>query len=418
MIAGLKNIQHEFSNYNRNVKLLFLFFFFSSIGRSMWAGLVLSLYIKVLTDSNIVLGFVKTASGLATTLVLIPSGLLADYWRRDGMIRIAAVTGLIGMFFIISAGAMDFIILGLIFWGFFQGLARPSANSLLADSTLSGNRSRTYSQLFFIQNSAMSLGPFINVLLFLVLGDVWELPVLKTVITVGALFSIIAVLFGLFLKDDSSLGDESEALDPQNHAKENNNEHNNILGNYKIPAILMSSAIFIGIGAGMTVNFFPVFFKEQYFLLPVFLNAVTGITSVVTGILSVLTQRLALRIGRIETMVIFQGTAVLALIGIMFYPPIVLLIPLFIFRGAAMNSTNPLNRSIVMDLVPKRNRGKWNALDQLSFSLFWNLSAGAGGLIIGENNNFQACFFITVILYSISTFILLFLLGKVGNENS
>jgi hypothetical protein len=70
-----------------------------------------------------------------------------------------------------------------------------------------------------------------------------------------------------------------------------------------------------------------------------------------------------------------------------------------------------------MDLIPKKHRGKWNALDQLSFSLFWNLSAGIGGFIIGPENNFRACFIGTAFVYTVATLMLLFLFGKVEKEN-
>jgi len=384
----------------------------------MWAGNVLSVFIKVLTDSNIILGLVSTVGGLATTFVLIPSGLFADRWRRDGMIKIGALTGLIGMVFIISASTIDFIVYGMIFWGFFQGLTRPSVNSLLADSTLSGDRSEVYSQVFFVRQIAMSLGPFLNVFLFIILGDVWEIPVLQAVIFVGALFSVVSIGFSLFMSDKLTLGEESEALNLQN-GNNNNDKGNNTqgrLGNYKVPFILIISSLLIGVGAGMTIRFFPIFFKEQYDMLPILVNAVMGTTTIATAVLSMIAQRIALKIGRVETMFVFQGTAVFALVGMIFYPPLILLVPLFIYRGASMNSTNPLNRSITMDLVPKHHRGKWNALEQLSFSLFWNLSAGLGGIIIGPDNNFRLCFIITASIYAVSTLILMTLSGKVEKE--
>jgi MFS family permease len=276
----------------------------------MWAGNVLSIFIKVLTDSNIILGLVSTVGGLATTLVLVPSGIFADRWRRDAMIKIGALTGLVGMVFIIAADMIDFIVLGMIFWGFFQGLTRPSVNSLLADSTHSGDRSEIYSYVFFIRQLGMSLGPFLNVALFVILGDVWEIPILKTVILTGVLFSVTSVIFSLFMNDELTLGEESEALNQQIKDNRGNDRSNgSFLGTYYIPTLLMTSSLLIGIGAGMTVRFFPVFFKEQYTMLPILVNAVMGTTTVATAILSVITQRIALRIGRIETMFLSQGTS-------------------------------------------------------------------------------------------------------------
>ena len=54
------------------------------------------------------------------------------------------------------------------------------------------------------------------------------------------------------------------------------------------------------------------------------------------------------------------------------------LVAMHLTRMAVANSTRPLLRSLLMDYVPKRHRGKVNALDSVR-TLSWSGSAALGG---------------------------------------
>ena len=100
MINPVQKIQ----NWNYNVKLVFLFSLLQSIGSGIWMGNVLSMYIYFLSDSsNILLGLTSLAMGLTMTAVVFPAGYLADKFRRDWILRIAAVCGVISLIIIFFA---------------------------------------------------------------------------------------------------------------------------------------------------------------------------------------------------------------------------------------------------------------------------------------------------------------------------
>ena len=85
--------------------------------------------------------------------------------------------------------------------------------SLFADSVESGNRSKIYSWNHFARQASMAIGPFINVVLFFVLGDKWEINVLKAVMIVGICISALSLLIGFLFKDERSLGSKSESIE-------------------------------------------------------------------------------------------------------------------------------------------------------------------------------------------------------------
>ena len=84
-----------------------------------------------------------------------------------------------------------------------------------------------------------------------------------------------------------------------------------------------------------------------------------------------------------------------------------------------MNAAQPLSRSILMDVVPKKNRGKWNSLETLAWGFFWNFSAAIGGYLIGdEDPNFRLNFIVTASVYIIGIIPILFLIPLVSKERS
>ena len=81
-----------------------------------------------------------------------------------------------------------------------------------------------------------------------------------------------------------------------------------------------------------------------------------------------------------------------------------------------MNASQPLSRSILMDVVPKKHRGGVNALQALAWGLFWNVSAALGGFLIGPANDFRLCLVITGTIYVIGTLPILILIPLVSRE--
>jgi MFS family permease len=377
-------------------------------------GSVLSAYIFFLADeSHKLLGLTAAATGFAMTLVIFPSGFFADKYRRDYLLKIAALIGLFALGYAFVADTLMKLLVVLILWGLFQGLTRPSLEAIFADSVVTGDRSRIYSLKHSVQQISMASGPFVNVGLFYYFGDEWELEILKSVLFVGLIISILSLFTLLVFNDEKSMGEASESL-PEVTVQTNDDK--NITKSTKIiPYFLIGSNLVIGFGAGMTIRFFPIFFLEAYDLKPISVNFIMGVTAIFTGIASLFAQRFSLYKGRAQTIFIVQITATACLFAIAFYPPLILLFILFVARGSLMNAAQPLSRSILMDTVPKQHRGKINALEGIVWGLFWNVSAVAGGYLIAFYD-YQFTFLITASVYTVGSSLILFIVPLVSKE--
>ncbi|MHA1973987.1 MAG: MFS transporter [Candidatus Hodarchaeales archaeon] len=417
----------SFNSLNFNVKLVFIFSLLQSLGRGIWMGNVLSNWIYLIAgESNILLGLTSAITGLAMTMTVMPAGVLSDRLKRQTILRGASFFGFLGLSFAILAESLEMIFLALLFWGLFQGINRPSVESIFADSVESGNRSKVYAWVHLTRQFGMATGPFVNIGLFFILGDVWELPILKAVMIVGILISMTSLIILLLFRDDRSLGLSSERLeieDLQGNVLHKNglvdlSQKTGLKTHQLIIIIMLISNLIIGFGAGMTIKFFPIFFKEIYSLLPIAVQFIMGFTSIFTGLASIAAQKVSVKMGRAEIIFFVQGIATLCLFVISLYPIIEILIPIFLVRGSLMNASQPLSRSILMDVVPKNHRGKINSLQALAWGLFWNVSAAIGGFLIGSDNNFRLCFLITTGVYVLGTAPILLLIPLVGREKN
>ncbi|CAI5702205.1 unnamed protein product [Peronospora effusa] len=175
-----------------------------------------------------------------------------------------------------------------------------------------------------------------------------------------------------------------------------------------VPYILFMSDFIISNGAGMTINFFPLFFKEEYGLTPIHMCALFISQPLVVMIMSFLSQRLSKSCGRMPIIVSTRALSVACLFSMAYAQPMALQIVLFLMRGGMMRCSQPLRRSILMDYVPKNIRARWNALESLSvFS--WSGSAVLGGFLI-DAYGYRMCFIITSLVYCVGLGLELFLL--------
>ncbi len=152
---------------NSNVKLSFLFEALQSFGRGIWMGNIFSLYVILFVESskgvfgftaNELLGITAGVSGIAMTAIVFPAGIMADKYRRQNMLRVSAIVGIIAMITLAMANSIMLILVAMLLWGAFQGLTRPAFESILADSLQSGNRSGIYAKIHLVRQIAMASG--------------------------------------------------------------------------------------------------------------------------------------------------------------------------------------------------------------------------------------------------------------------
>lgn len=299
-----------FGPVNHNVALNLTVCLFFGLSDSLWDGTPIAAYLKKLGNGrNGPLGDIEAVGGLASLVTALPIGYLADKIGRSKVIAFGSVLMFLTIFS--QVGLMEWIgpdettvtdkhrTLGLygmaivmICWGIAGGVINGPASALYADSIPEGQRSTYYNYLFGFYMIASAVGPVVSIILFQTLGDDWDLYDLKIVIYAGLGLSFFTSFLMIFYDDKKALehydatatgsatdtssnqreeadpGDEEQQQEsPVNEQEESNQSSEGgreISASQKwIPYIIFTQGLIFALGSGMTVKFFPLFFKDE-----------------------------------------------------------------------------------------------------------------------------------------------------------
>lgn len=408
---------------NRSLTILYTAFAFG--GRSVWSHSVLPTYVYFLNGHNAAqVGYLTAIMGLAQLLASIPAGVLADrYRRRHRNLQLAGAMGVvatIAMFVSIelyySFGSLE---VALILWGCTYGVANTTLTSLFADSIEAGQRSKFFTRRSITLTLANVIGPSISLILFAYLGNHWTKSECRSVLLFGQAIALPSLVLLCFFRevsapepqpmidenDDRGNGTPHQPLLSETHIDpetvvSNVDEMNNstdqnpvdvICNGYclpkhrVIPVFIATADLISGLGSGMSIRYFPLFFVDNLQLSPVIVQLLFMLGPVTQAILMKITQSLALSYGRCRVTVVFKWVGVTLMASMVgayqLHWPTWLVCVLYVLRTGFMNSTSPLTRSMLMDNVPSHERGKWSVLEGVNM-FSWSGSAAIGGVLV------------------------------------
>jgi Major Facilitator Superfamily len=180
-----------------------------------------------------------------------------------------------------------------------------------------------------------------------------------------------------------------------------------------IPYLIATGDVVSGLGAGMSIQHLPIFLMDQLKLRPVQVQALSFVSPLVMAGLMQVAQLVANRYGRCRVALAFKwvGIAFMALLIVSYNlrVPTWLICVVYVVRSGFMNSTSALTRSVLMDHVPRCERGKWSAIESINM-FSWSGSAAIGGLIIARMGSLLPLFGITAFVQFVASLCLLPLL--------
>jgi len=473
---------------------------------------------------------VEGIQGGAQAIVAVFAGVLADHWRRDRVLVLAGIVGLISVVAtMLTVNAYAYgadkniqficICIAMSCWGSYQGLWNTGVETIFADSIPSNQRSKPTTNKYILQLISTVTGPIIAIFLFLGFGDDWEIDGLRTVLMVGAGLSAPPAILLFFFNDADMVSNRrrrapggrggvassdrnvpytriesatspdgyfdtgcskaeskagKEGMGPASIPNEdsiNNNPafpdvdeddgtpaelptpslfpsppqsprdgcrppHRNssctggeiksmgpplqqqqelpptydgVLDSSerarRVPYVTIVADILSGFGSGMTIKFFPLFFKNELGLSPISVNSIYVALPIFMALGSQGAQLLRRKIGRAQTCILYGyiGAIALAAMGQLAHHKALyiwqILIPIYVL-SSAQHCTRPLKKSILMDYVPKKTRARWNSIDSIT-RFGWSGSAVLGGYLV-DHYSYSVTFTITAIMQAIA----------------
>jgi len=467
---------------NRNVGLNLALAGVGGTADSIWSGTMLVAFLSTLTNgSNTKVGLITALQGATTLVTALPAGWAADRFSRAKIIAVGGVVMLLSVgacSYTVIASADDsddlaFVLMciGLSLFGFSQGVISGPAQALLADSLPTGFRDKYYNLVFVCYLAGSAIGPLMAVILFSIWqgytsqSEEWPMDDLRIVLLIGLALEIPCAGLMFMFRDDKALGQKSDAVADQSAASETEEDrrplHESLIADtvkeegeggadsepektptaeeaqwsewmkeasqmkglgfltvHHVPYIAFGSDLVISLASGMTIKFFPLFFKDDCNMSAAEVQTIYFIVPIAMALAGTLGTSLGGCSGRAQMVVLLR------VLGLSFFGAIValyhfgynkwLVVAAYIFRTALMNSTYPLEESILMDYVPKHQRARWKSLESVS-SFGWCGSAALGGYL-SDAYGYTATFLITIGMQALATLIYSVMITLVINK--
>jgi MFS family permease len=178
------------------------------------------------------------------------------------------------------------------------------------------------------------------------------------------------------------------------------------------PIFLLSlTQVLIGLGAGLFIPYFNVYFVQHLHASSALFGLIDGGATAITALLTLAAPLLALRLGKVNTIVLTQLASIPLLLSIGLTGILGLAALLYLFRQGLMDMSSGIFQVFSMEAVPRQHRGLANSSYQASFQVAWALTAPLGGLII-VRLGYPPIFVAAAVCYLLSIAILWICFGR------
>ena len=395
----------KMAGFNRNVKLFLAQIFIMGIYSGIY-GVVFNLYVLDRGFGMDFLGLLLSVSLLATSLASIPAGMLCDRFDRKKLIVGSSVFSGLAMLPLFLSPSPSIMLASSALSGMLGTIAIVCATPFLTDNCERDEAVHVFSSSSALTWAAMVIGSALGGMLPMLLP---LLPLQASRYQVTLVASMLLVFGGcallLFLKDTKCVV----------------KKRNSPLLNWKIPSAdtlkFTSISIIIGIGAGMIVPYFNVYFTK-------FIHASvfqTGLIFAVANVFMVagfiVIPHLAAKIGRARSAVITQAASLPFLIIMAITTNILAASAAYIMRMFLMNMASPAQTSLQMEVIHPEERGFAVGLMSTGNSMAVAASTYISGtLLVG--GNYVLPFVITILAYIVAAALLYYFFGNTEKRMS
>ncbi|BFH63610.1 MFS transporter [Paenibacillus azoreducens] len=356
----------------RNIRLFFLANVLYQIGTGMFSVLY-NLYIQALGYQDTMNGTIVSVQSLATALVFIPIGLIADRVSHKLLLSLGAMlTGLSFMGRAFAGDESGLVLLAVaagLFAAFFQVIAVP----FLAENTSKAQRLKIFSYHFSLVLAAQVLGSSGGGLLADLLQQTGmsKIHSLQTALFVGGASSLLAFIPLLFVTKTVRKKEQTEAAIPKESAEQPVKIPVQAKEDWKAILKFTLAQLIVGTGSGLVVPYLNLYFTNRFAVSLTAVGILISLGQVMTIVSMLIGPTLARRVGPVKAVVLFQMMSLPFLLLTGFTNLFVVASITFLFRQALMNAANPIQSSIMVDRVSDARRGIANSMTQTAFMLGW-----------------------------------------------
>lgn len=152
--------------------------------------------------------------------------------------------------------------------------------------------------------------------------------------------------------------------------------------NWKFIGQYATTVTVVGLGAGMIVLFFNIFFAREFAADSSLIGLIFGINTIVLAIGNFIAPALSDRIGKVRTVVLTEALSVPFLLMISWAPVLYLAVIAYVARTALMNMGGPVSNALFMECLSKDERATATGIVRTGDSFVRGIAANIGGMLL------------------------------------
>jgi MFS family permease len=359
-----------------------------------------TLYLDELMYAPSAIGIALMMMGLAQTVPLLPAGYLGDRFGRKRMIVIGVLLNAVGALAIIKADFFVEFCAGGIVWGLGHSFYAPAFIALMSEKVEEKRRKYLFSLQAFAGMVSGGVAILIAGFFPELLSDIFDTSVaegFRMTFWIGLACIFSQLLFIVPLSEERKYGMKEEDEGGRRTGAECP----------PIPwhtlLLLCSPMVMLGIGAGLIVPFFQLYFQWRFDTPVHVIGMLFSLTQLLWGLAYLIMPYFADRVGSVKAITIVQWIAIGALVGIPLSPSFHFVALMFLIRMVVMNSTWPILQSYSLSRVPREHRSFTLSATNFCFNLPKGIAPGIAGFIYAVN--LELPFFICAAFYTVATIV-------------
>ncbi len=395
MPYGISAYLSRIGQFTPNARKFLLFQFFLALNTGIY-GVIFNLYVLKLGYREDFLGVLLAIVYVTTGVCALPAAMLCDrVGRKRTLVLSASVLAVaLGLLYTVASDGM--LAAGSVLYGVSTALSVTASSPFMAENSSPEKRIHLFSLNSAIGMLSAILGSLAGGLLpgavAGALGVATDSLLSYRLTLYLSLTAVVVSLLPLLLirEQDPPAVDRLERLRLVLRVTRSPNVRRLVFVN-----------VLIGIGAGLIVPFFNVYFHKVLAASEGQIGVIFAIGQVVMVIGLLCIPRLTGRFGKVRTIALTQLLSIPFLLLIAFTTNIYLAGFAYVMRMTFMNMANPAIQSFNMEIVPSRERATVSSLTSMGWYLFLALSTFASGVMMSQAN-YLLPYLITCLVYFVA----------------
>ena len=359
----------DINHLRKDAKLMILSDFIAWIAFGLYS-IVFQFYLIHVGYDGTMLGMILMITNIATSVSMIPGGLIADNYGRKRTLIIGTLLSIPPIIIILFSTYFPIVAFSSAILGLSSALSWSTFSALFADTLDKKEMDFGFSVNAFFQSFSFAIGSILswtprilNMKFNYALTDSYKIAL--GLIAILMFLSIIPVLM----------------VKAISRSKEKRRLNLKIKSSRIALKYMIANAI-VAFGAGMTIQMFGYYFYKKFGIKEDAYGTLSFIANIACSPTFLIAPKISKRIGTLMTIIYTQLASIPGLIFITFSPNFAIASIIFVYRQAMMNMANPLIGSLLMKFVKEEERATVNSLSNLSWSISNALGMPIGGYMI------------------------------------